>query len=456
MADIWANVSMALLFLLIFGLSGTVEPQGVFGQFARPRPLLLGMFCQFLLLPLCGVATVLALDLRAEIAVPLLLTTSSPGGSFSNFWCAVANADLALSVAMTTVSTVAAVVLLPLNVILYVEFLLGSTGVPIPFWTLMPPLCIVVGAVASGLLAAHLFPSKRTILNRLGGIAGLLLILLAVASPGGGSTSPRSYSLLLVAAVSIPCLLGLVLTVSLSFFVPGISPPERMALGIETCFQNTSIALAVALQTPERGEGIAVPLLYGVTEVVFISGWALMGWKMGYSYAPPSDPICRVLLDNYQPCHRSAAIAPEPQFEESLEHLTPAARPKGGQQTDDLQGDLVVGVSSSSTNELPWVDRTQLWRKRGNGSSSFFTSMVTPSGGSVKQRDMGLTHAIPPAQVLGIPATYEQGSIVTTDIGHNTEDAQLIFVSCQTSLEVSSGKLMQVAEDSARSSRAAT
>jgi predicted Na+-dependent transporter len=66
-------------------------------------------------------------NLRLSIeAVLLLLTTSSPGGSYSNWWCFIFNADLALSVAMTTVSSIASVVMLPLNLTIYLHATAGS------------------------------------------------------------------------------------------------------------------------------------------------------------------------------------------------------------------------------------------------------------------------------------------------------------------------------------------
>mmetsp|Transcript_101208 Transcript_101208/g.326664 ORF Transcript_101208/g.326664 Transcript_101208/m.326664 type:complete len:426 (+) Transcript_101208:85-1362(+) len=390
MADAVAIISMVLLFVLIFGLSGTVEPTAVLGQFKRGRPLLVGMSCQFLLLPLCGFATVHALDLQAAVAVPLILTTSSPGGSFSNFWCALANADLSLSVAMTTVNTVVAMAMLPLNVLLYVEVLLGSQGVRVPIASLAPPLAVVVGAVALGLLAAHCLPARRHVLNRLGGLAGGALVLAALLAPkDGGGMSPSVLSPLLLAAVALPCLAGLVVTTLLATLVPGISRPERTALGIETCFQNTSIALAVALQTPEQAEGVAVPLLYGAMEVLCISVWAFLAWRLGYTYAPPSDGLLRALCNNYQPQARPAAVAPE------AEKATEAEAPERGGAAlhcvvlgPALGGVVVPPISPTSWSTavasqveavasdgvLSSGERAKLWRRRTPGSS-------TPAGG---------------------------------------------------------------------------
>lgn len=299
--DPWKIVSQVLLFCLILGMAGTVDPKMVASQFRRMRPIAVGVSCQFILLPMCGGLTCIAFGLPKDIAIPLILTTTSPGGSFSNFWCALANADLALSVAMTTVSTVLAVVVLPVNVLIYMKlFVSGECHCAVPVWELLPPLGMVSVAVMLGLLLAQHFPKQRSRLNMLGTVTGVALITLAVIAPGAKKKPTGALSPLIMAATTLPCCAGLILSAFISSLVPSISKPERTALAIETCFQNTSIALMIAMQKPDIPEGIAVPLFYGVAEIVLLSLWALFAWKMGWTYAPPTDGIMQVLMSNYQ------------------------------------------------------------------------------------------------------------------------------------------------------------
>ena len=51
---------------------------------------------KFVVLPLLGFILVNVLALPHDIGIILLVTTSSPGGSYSNWWCSMMNADLAL------------------------------------------------------------------------------------------------------------------------------------------------------------------------------------------------------------------------------------------------------------------------------------------------------------------------------------------------------------------------
>mmetsp|Transcript_77142 Transcript_77142/g.136126 ORF Transcript_77142/g.136126 Transcript_77142/m.136126 type:complete len:332 (-) Transcript_77142:136-1131(-) len=298
-------LSLANLFLLVFGLAAGVDPLSVLDQFKEVRTILVGCSFQFILLPICGALTVYVFRLEAAYAVPLLLTTSSPGGSFSNWWCSLANADLPLSVAMTTVSTLMSMIVLPLNVLLYVHLLLSADGVEVPTKDLWPSLVVVTSAVLCGLLASHYCKEWRGVFNKIGSVSGALLMLTAMLPKKSSHGMPVfQVGYREVAVVSFPCVLGLVLAAGVSFLLPGISPAARTTLAIETCFQNTSIALTVAMQMPEKSQAIAIPLLYGAAEIFFISVFALLAWQMGWTYAPATDPFFQVLLGDYQPSER--------------------------------------------------------------------------------------------------------------------------------------------------------
>jgi len=397
MPNATAYASMCILFVLIFGLSGTVEPRAVVGQFKRMRPLLLGMFCQFAVLPLCGVAAVYILQLEPHVAVPLLLTLSSPGGSYSNLLCSLANADLSLSVAMTTTSTLAAMGMLPLNTMLYLKVVLGTEGVDLPLLSLLPSIGIVVGAVTTGLTAAYCFPSQRSVFNRLGSVGGIALVALALFSPSSNSPSLGEFTAwLLWVAVALPCVMGIVITTALASIVPGISPPERTALGIETCFQNTSIALAVALQKPEHVEWVVVPLLYGLVDLVCIGCWALLAWRLGYTYAPPSHNICRVLFQNYQPTHGGVAQVAPAEADTEAQEITE----KCPQHTDDdalgTPGTNTCGSLSSSATphdlDAPGVPVSSI------SSADAPSTILAPSDGSTAD----ISTEDPPEVVIGV------------------------------------------------------
>ena len=86
-------LSSALLFVLIFGMSATVDVQHLREQAHNRKAILIGVCTQFFLMPLLGFASVKLLNevggesWTGPMAISLLIVTSSPGGSFSNLWC---------------------------------------------------------------------------------------------------------------------------------------------------------------------------------------------------------------------------------------------------------------------------------------------------------------------------------------------------------------------------------
>jgi predicted Na+-dependent transporter len=74
-----------LLFALIFGMSATVDIKALIAQMKNRRAIMTGCFLQFIVMPLLGFMVVKALDLNETMGITLLVVTSSPGGSYSNW-----------------------------------------------------------------------------------------------------------------------------------------------------------------------------------------------------------------------------------------------------------------------------------------------------------------------------------------------------------------------------------
>jgi len=92
----------------------------------RPPPPSCGLFLQFIVLPFIGFLCVRIFLLTPPLGLTLLVVTSSPGGSYSNWWCSIFNASLSLSVTMTAISTILSTVFLPLNLLIYANLAYSS------------------------------------------------------------------------------------------------------------------------------------------------------------------------------------------------------------------------------------------------------------------------------------------------------------------------------------------
>jgi len=74
-----------LLFALVFGMSATVDIDSMKQQAGNRKAILAGLVCQFVVLPFLGFLVVNAFNFDHDIGVTLLVVTSSPGGSYSNW-----------------------------------------------------------------------------------------------------------------------------------------------------------------------------------------------------------------------------------------------------------------------------------------------------------------------------------------------------------------------------------
>lgn len=85
MVDWMTLASNVLLFTLVFGMSATVDIASVQSQLRNYKALATGLVCQFLILPLLGFLVVRTMNLSHAVGLMILVVTSSPGGSYSNW-----------------------------------------------------------------------------------------------------------------------------------------------------------------------------------------------------------------------------------------------------------------------------------------------------------------------------------------------------------------------------------
>ena len=311
------TLSSILLFCLVFGMSATVEMKSLKKQVQNRAALGVGILMQFVVLPFVGFVVVKILQLPSTTGIILLVITSSPGGSYSNWWCSLFNAELALSVTMTTISTLLSVVMLPTNLVLYTRWSYSADVVKSLDWAgLVVSLVVVISGIGGGLFSSYRAEHKgnkakfRRTANLLGNIAGISLVTLSVtvSSSGGGGDSDNSKASLwdqdwkFYVGVALPAVIGLLVAVKMATHFQ-LEPPERVAVAVEACYQNTGIATSVALALytgDELATAIGVPLFYGIVEAGLLGLFCIICWKRGWTKAPPDDNICKVICTSYE------------------------------------------------------------------------------------------------------------------------------------------------------------
>ena len=121
-----------LLQIIMFGMGTAMSLKDFYGVIKMPKGVLVGLLCQFSIMPLVGFSLATLFQFPPEIAAGVVLIGSSPSGLASNVMAYLANANVALSVTLTAVATVLAPFMTPL----LMEFFSGAF-VPIDFWAML-------------------------------------------------------------------------------------------------------------------------------------------------------------------------------------------------------------------------------------------------------------------------------------------------------------------------------
>ncbi len=104
-----------VLALIMFGVALHIRVADFRELFRNPRPVVVGVLCQFVALPLLTFLMVLLLRPDPSLALGMILVAACPGGNFSNFITSFAGGNRALSVALTANATLLAILLTPVN-----------------------------------------------------------------------------------------------------------------------------------------------------------------------------------------------------------------------------------------------------------------------------------------------------------------------------------------------------
>lgn len=369
------TISSALLFLLIFGMSATVEVKHLREQVHNKFAILTGVATQFLIMPALGYLSVLILSdhgLTEPMAISLLIVTASPGGSYSNWWCSMFNADLALSVTMTAISTMVSSVMLPANLLLYVNAAFGASSGSdesiinqLDWVSLFISLAIVIVAIATGLFTSFKVSSHRfnRFANRLGSMSGIFLIIFsAVLSQLSGDNDAKIWeqSWAFYVGVSAPCLVGLFLA-TCAGICARLKRPEVISVGVECCYQNVGIATSAAVamfNTPsEKGQALLVPLFYGLMEAVVLGLYCLIAWKLGWTKAPRNVGFCTMLVTTYEVDDDESVQSPTPDpsmDDTDVEMNCPPETDRSDTDSVDTWSSRIAPIEDTSWSRWPW------------------------------------------------------------------------------------------------------
>lgn len=262
-----------LLQIIMFGMGTSLSVQDFYGVIKMPKGVLIGVVCQFTIMPFVGFGVASLFSFPTEIAAGIILIGSCPSGLASNVMSYLAKANLALSVTLTTVATLMSPFITPF----YMKFL-GGEFIAVDYMQMMWDITkVVIIPIAVGLIFHHLFQSRFKILEKimpLFSMGGIALILVIIISRGRDNLI--EVGLLLVLAVFIHNMLGYFLGYSAGRL---LRMPEQdcRTIALEVGMQNGGLASSIAADTLGKAGTVGLaPAIFG--SMMNITGSSLALW----------------------------------------------------------------------------------------------------------------------------------------------------------------------------------
>jgi BASS family bile acid:Na+ symporter len=269
---------LALAFIM-FSLGLTLVVGDFLRVFARPKAIALGLLGQIVLVPLLAYTFALGAHFSAEMAVGLMILAACPGGVSSGLLTHLARGETALSISLTAISSVAAVLTLPLVVGLTLQqFAFSSAPIDLPD---LPVGRMVRGVfllttvpVLLGMGLRYLRPQWAAHIEKPAGkLATLLFVLIVIATFVG------QREVLLVNLPTIgPAILALNIMIMSAGFglvrAARLTQRDAIAVAMECGLQNAALGIFVAAGLLQRPD-LAVPsvvyaLLMNVGAIAFV------------------------------------------------------------------------------------------------------------------------------------------------------------------------------------------
>ena len=247
-----------------------------------PRAVICGLIPQFILLPVGTWAATMALNLPPNVEAAMILVASCPGGSLSNVITHIGRGNTALSVSVSAVASLIALVATPFNFSWMVAANPATAGWlrtlaidPSGIWVSL--LLLLAVPMTLGLLFSHKLPALTARIQK--PLANFSLLALLAFIVLGLIKERQLLTLGLLPTLGVVVLhnasglfFGYVTSLAMK-----VSERDRRAVMIEGGMQNSGLALGIiAIQFNSDLGMVVIASLWGIWHIV--SGLACALW----------------------------------------------------------------------------------------------------------------------------------------------------------------------------------
>jgi BASS family bile acid:Na+ symporter len=272
-----------LLMLIMFGMGTSMSAKDFANVVKMPKGVVIGLVLQFTIMPIVGFTLASMSGLPPEIAAGIILIGCSPSGLASNVMAYISGANLALSLTLTSISTLLAPFITPF----YMSMFAGEF-IPIDSVAMFFSICkIVIFPIFAGLAFNHFFHGRFPLIDKtmpkvsMFGIAAIITVIVAA-----GRDNLLDIGLFLAALVLVHNILGFMLGYGSAKLLK-MDESSARTIAFEVGMQNAGLASGIALEMGRVASMGLAPAIFG--PLMNITGSSLAVWWKG----KPTDNNCK-------------------------------------------------------------------------------------------------------------------------------------------------------------------
>jgi len=271
-----------ILAFILFGVALDLRLKDFKRVFLEPRSAFAGFASQYLFLPLLTLGMILLFKPPPSLALGMVLISVCPGGNISNFMVHLSRGNIALSVTLTSISTLGAILITPLTFTFWSSFVpqaqeLRASIYVEPAQLFQTIIQLILIPVVLGMATNHFFPKLAFWLHRPTRILSLLIFVgFILAAVYGNWENIQNYLSLIFLLVFIHNALAM----AGGYYIPRFFKRpvvDARAIAMETGIQNTGLGLILVFNFFDGLGGMALVLAWwGIWDL--ISSFALGLW----------------------------------------------------------------------------------------------------------------------------------------------------------------------------------
>ncbi len=271
-SGLWVlNIALAVV---MFGVALGITPNDFKQLFKQPKLVVVGVLCQFVLLPLATFLLIVLLNPKPSIALGMFMVAACPGGNISNFMTHLAKGNTALSVSLTAFATFLAVFMTPFNFHFYSELYQPTSDilktVELNSSELVKLVTLILGIpLVLGMLFRYKFENLALKLSKI--LKPLSIFVFAAIVIVAFSQNIDVFN----AYIHHVLLIGIghnILALALGFFIArmlGLSLKNQKTLAIETGIQNSGLGLLLIFSFFNGLGGMAIlAAFWGIWHII--------------------------------------------------------------------------------------------------------------------------------------------------------------------------------------------